>query len=494
MSDTIGRGNIHQRGSKPNVRITNWNEFPGVRSEQLISTNRVPLASKGIVNTYRTNVVANSGTISEAHLRALSTSLELLIRTSAWPKIKELWVPLGDNLAAALVKIKYPSTLTAVLTQDNVVEGDYVPVVGITGGTNRRIKSDFNPSVELTTASAGIGVFTLRESWTTNAVLCGSTSGTSYYLHFAPGTSKLGSYTTPTSADHRRGRAFQWGQFRSGNAEFGSGRRITFSAPATASAMSGAFSVFSTNNTFFSDATVGGYALFDAMTPDELGSVDLFFKQVNAAVGRDSFAPSVNFIGDSITTGIGASGESTRWATIFAARYGFTRNNQGQSGATLKAPPFPTFAVYPLTANLYNKPSALYVLALGTNDARNFAAPSTHLEDFDAAYRVMLDTLAADGVSLKDQVILMGPIWVTDTGLEGLTRSRYLDYVAAVAQIADDYGLAYVDAYAVILAAGGASALADNVHPNDTGHAALAAAVQQAFESLMVRQTLTSPL
>jgi hypothetical protein len=34
MSDTIGRGNIHQRGSKPNVRVTNWDEFPGITQSE----------------------------------------------------------------------------------------------------------------------------------------------------------------------------------------------------------------------------------------------------------------------------------------------------------------------------------------------------------------------------------------------------------------------------------------------------------------------------
>jgi lysophospholipase L1-like esterase len=439
--------------------------------------------AKNIVNNYRANIIANSGTISTQHLNALATYLDSLVSSTAWPKIKELWLPMGDQLAAMLVKLKYLAALSAVTTHDNLVEGDYVPTVGLTGGTNRRLKSAFNPNTHFSSALSGMGVFTLVENWETSGVLAGSTSGLSYFLNIAT-VGRLGNYTISSGAGHPQGRGLQWMQFRSSNFEAGTAGRITFSAPSAAALNNDTFNLFSAGGGFYSNPTVGGYVLFEAMTPQELRSVDLFFKRVNAAVGRDPYAPSVNFIGDSITSGVGASAEATRWVNLFANKYGLAINNQGLTGYTLKAPQYPgPWGVYPLTLNLYNKPSTFYVIFIGTNDAYNYDAPSTHLQDFESAYRTMLNTLVSDGVDLASQAILVSPSWPADAALiNGVTRARYESYVSTVAALASEYGVPYVDAYATILAAGGAAALDDQIHPNDVGHAAIAAAVGAAFE------------
>lgn len=441
--------------------------------------------AKNVVNTYRANITNNSGTISAQHLTALAAYLDPLVSSSAWPKIKELWVPLGDQLAGMLVKLKYPSALSAVLTHDNLTQGDYNPAVGLTGGTNKRLKSSFNPATHFTTALSGFGVFTLVDSWNQNSVLGGSTGGLSYFLSIG-NNSRLGNYTVSDgTGQHFRARGFQWAQFRSGQFEAGTGRRITVSATATPALNNDTFNVFSTGGSFYSDATVGGYALFEAMTPEELGRLTLFFQRVNANCGRDVYAPNVSFIGDSITEGVGASSEATRWVNVFASKYGLAINNQGLGGYTLKAPQFPgPWGVYPLIERVYNKPSTSYVIFIGTNDAYNYTAPPTHLQDFESTYRTMLDTLIADGISIKSQVVLVSPSWPSDAALtNGITRARYESYVAKVAQIATDYEAPYVDAYATILAAGGQAALADTIHPNNAGHAAIAAAVGAAFET-----------
>jgi lysophospholipase L1-like esterase len=442
-----------------------------------------PKIAKSIVNAYRNNIVANSGTISDKHLEVLSQALEPIVSTSLWPKIKELWVPLGNNLAAALVKLKYPSSLSAVLTQDNIVEADYNPMVGITGGTNRRINSDFNPSQHLATASAGVGIFSFSETFASNSVLGGAKTTNNYFLHFSFGDGGGNSLIGGIQRAHDTGRGLCWMQFRNGNVEFGSGARTVVSEPATPAAMSGTFSVFTTLNGFYSNATVGGYAFFDGLTTAEISALNLFFRRVNDGIGRDAFNPSINLIGDSITDGDGASSAATRWGNIFANRYGLTALNQGIGGATLKSPPYPAFAVYPINRNLHNRPSVFHIIFIGTNDAYNFDAPSTHLQDFETAYRAMLQTLINNGINLKTQVILVSPSWPADAALiNGVTRQRYEQYVAKVAEIAAEFGAPYVDAYATILAAGGTSALADQIHPNDTGHAALAAAISAVFE------------
>jgi lysophospholipase L1-like esterase len=436
--------------------------------------------AKNVVDAFAANVLSNSGTISDAQLLALAASLDPLVSSSAWPKIKELHVPMGDQLAAALVKLKYPAALGFVLTQDNVVSGDYKPSVGLTGGTNKRVKSDFDPSVHIATLNAGFGVFSLSPTWNTGA-LGGSTVGSSYYLNFQ-NISKVG---TNSTSSHLRGRALQFAQFRGGQAEFGTGGSITHTQAGGASAMSGTFNVFSTAGSFYSDATVGGYAIFEAMTTNELGVLDTFFKQINSQLGRNPYAPDVNFIGDSVTAGVGATSTTNRWVNIFATTFGLAINNQGSSGATLKSPPYPTFSVYALVEKLFNKPSSFYVIALGTNDAYNYDAPSTHLEDFISTYRSMLDQLRASNIDLGSQVIVISPFYPADSALtNGVTRERYVSYVNAVSSLASEYGIPYVDGYATILNAGGPGvAMADGIHPNDVGHAAIAAAVATAFNS-----------
>jgi lysophospholipase L1-like esterase len=64
------------------------------------------------------------------------------------------------------------------------------------------------------------------------------------------------------------------------------------------------------------------------------------------------------------------------------------------------------------------------------------------------------------------------------SGFTGANATINLDYGAAVRELAVTNGTLFADVYAYMAANGGDSLIGgDNIHPNDTGHAAIAASV-----------------
>jgi len=95
---------------------------------------------------------------NEKHLSSLEAALRPLVASTAWQKIRELWVPTGNTLTAALVKIK--AALIAAGTENrslinvNFVSGDYSPTVGITGdGSSKYLYSQCTPNNALRTSA-----------------------------------------------------------------------------------------------------------------------------------------------------------------------------------------------------------------------------------------------------------------------------------------------------------------------------------------------------
>jgi lysophospholipase L1-like esterase len=213
--------------------------------------------------------------------------------------------------------------------------------------------------------------------------------------------------------------------------------------------------------------------------------------------GMEQFT-SLVAIGDSFTVGTGASDAAHQWLTIYGAARGVSvaagtlvnsaitgtvLQNSNDAGGSAKTNNMKDRIVGGILTGANKKQKC--IIAGGFNDYRYTGSPSTfnvyrYQADLDASVAVCLG-----GGYVADDIIIVGPYYMTDTGLitgsqgfNAQTRTRALEYVAAALYVAQKRGTRYADPYTAMLN-GGAAALigGDNIHPNDSGHAVIAACV-----------------
>lgn len=203
----------------------------------------------------------------------------------------------------------------------------------------------------------------------------------------------------------------------------------------------------------------------------------------------DPVYATLTVFGDSFTAGVGASTDANRYANKVAAAWGATLSNQAVSGTVLQN-----------SADLSGSPRAnngrgrfvgvltganiraAAIIAYGFNDARYVDAPSTlNVANYENDLAEVIAGLITRGYRPED-ITIAAPWYITDTGLvtgstgfAGQTRAGFEAFVTAARQVASDFGTYYYDAYAYMRDNGGAALIdTDNIHPNDSGHAAIA--------------------
>jgi len=212
------------------------------------------------------------------------------------------------------------------------------------------------------------------------------------------------------------------------------------------------------------------------------------FGDVLRARGTASLAA----FGDSITVGVGVSDPAAAWPWRLAAAAGVpVLRNKGKSGSVLQGSPLaggrarPGNGVGRYRRDLLGSDRCEAIAILyGYNDARYTAAPETFgLDGFVRDYRRVVAGLLDAGID-PSLLCLGSPPWPTAAGLgrgspgfTGQTRAGFEAFVAAVRDLAAEFGLAYAPVYEAMQATGGgALASADIVHPGDPGHAVIAGA------------------
>lgn len=139
------------------------------------------------------------------------------------------------------------------------------------------------------------------------------------------------------------------------------------------------------------------------------------------------------------------------------------------------------------------------IVAYGFNDMRYTGASGTfNVTAFTDCYRKYLNILIEGGY-VPSKLLLVSPYYITDTGLasgsagfQGQTRAGVLQFVAAVGQLAAEYGTYYVDMYQYMLANGAATLISgDNIHPNATpGHET----IERGIHTATVTNTRAKPV
>jgi lysophospholipase L1-like esterase len=206
---------------------------------------------------------------------------------------------------------------------------------------------------------------------------------------------------------------------------------------------------------------------------------------------RQMRARSLSVFGDSITAGTAASVEHLRWANRLAAAIGAGLRNKAISGTVMQASP--DAGGLPRADNGVSRfPDALLgpdcsdaiAILYGYNDARYTGAPATFgLYGFVRDYRTVIGGLLSAGYAPRTLCLGSPPaipdagFAVGSAGFTGQTRDVFETFVAAVGELARAYGTFYAPVYEHMRQRGEDALTApDHTHPNDEGHAVIAAA------------------
>lgn len=203
----------------------------------------------------------------------------------------------------------------------------------------------------------------------------------------------------------------------------------------------------------------------------------------------------IDFLGDSITEGVGASSPERRFVSVLEQTEGIHARNYGIC-ATRIAPQKDRFAFndeqdFVSRADSLADDADAVVVFGGTNDYGHGDAPfgsdeDTSAETFCGACNVLFEKLNARFPSAVK-------VALTPLGREGENtppqgKRPLCDYAAAVKESALRHGWRVLDLYTMCktdpTVMGVRENLGDGLHPNDRGHALLAEAVAAFFRQL----------
>jgi len=203
---------------------------------------------------------------------------------------------------------------------------------------------------------------------------------------------------------------------------------------------------------------------------------------------------AINFLGDSITEGVGASCEENRYTDVFAREFGANVNNYGVSGSRIANQRVRTQERHEQTfcerMQQMDKSADAVVVFGGTNDFGHGDAPLGCFEDRDfstfyGACHTLMSYLLEHYCGKP--IVICTPLHrINEDCPQGDGTDRKLDVRATLAQyrsilmeVAAYYALPVLDLYAVSgiqprHPVSCARLAPDGLHPSDEGHAIIA--------------------
>ena len=217
------------------------------------------------------------------------------------------------------------------------------------------------------------------------------------------------------------------------------------------------------------------------------------------------YGKKVNFLGDSITEGIGASSIELSYVGLLTKKYNLITRNYGKGGtriarqSEIKDPNNPRDEDFIMRAEKMDPQADLIVVFGGTNDYGNGQAPLGSIEDTDVftfygAVRVLCEKLIKAYPSAH--IVFLTPLhrWNEDGGLgtwkpEGVVQHPLCDYARAVCEVCERYSVPVLDlfkegAMPYNIPEWSKEYSSDGLHPNDKGCELLAEKIGIFLENL----------
>lgn len=149
----------------------------------IFSLSPVNASADADADNYFQRITNATGTISVSHQAAITTFVESAKAHGYWDNLIDVGPFAGDQLSAALVKLKYATNGSSTLSNIGFVSGDYTPTTGLQGnGTSKYLNTRLNYNT-FTSGLIGLSFYTGQPSNSDYRFLIGTTNASSPRLH-----------------------------------------------------------------------------------------------------------------------------------------------------------------------------------------------------------------------------------------------------------------------------------------------------------------------
>ena len=212
----------------------------------------------------------------------------------------------------------------------------------------------------------------------------------------------------------------------------------------------------------------------------------------------------INFLGDSITQGVGVSSPENKYVEVFAKKYELAlARNYGISGTRIARQKNPTVSNPSFDKDFCSRvcemdtDADIVVVFGGTNDFGHGDAPLGTLGDtsedtFYGCCHILMTSLIKKYPNVP--IVFLTPLHrVTENELVneiGLDRASLEEYVAAIREMANRFSLPVLDLFAMsgmqpTISEQNELYFTDGLHPNDIGHKKVARMLETFMKNLI---------
>jgi lysophospholipase L1-like esterase len=427
---------------------------------------------------YFDRIVTNSGTMVAGEQAAYNNLVVGLKSAGLWTKHKEIGL-FGGNFAAAMVKLKYPVGVDDVLVNSGFVSGQYNRFAGLASDGANDLSTGVIPSDHgMTGADQAVWIYFSTATGTNISLGAGS-----IYYGWANTRTAFMSGANPTLVGQTE-RLMVMTTDTTNIKTYVDGGTLDKTEAMASTDADAEIRVMSYGGSFIATGViVQGYGLATGLSAADVtalsGLLDTFMGERVAA----STPAGMVFFGDSITVGQGATMPSLDYASLVSASLGVTQLNSGISGTTLQSTNVKVAGTDGRTS-WYSRVSCRVplqaLIQYGVNDINQLIADGYTSANFATQLGYDVDKIRATTGLTANKICIGSPSWFTAFDGDG-DRTIADAYAAAAEAVATAKGTRFADCYAAIRDGGGAALLADGLHPNDAGHAVMAAEIIAAF-------------
>jgi lysophospholipase L1-like esterase len=468
------------------------------RIKQAIAYQAPPAPIQAETAAYATAIQTAGGSIDAQTLFAVDAFVSAGKRDGWWTKLVDCSPMLGSNLAAALVKLKAASGAGGSLSNHNFVSGDYTPIDGIGTGSNsnssKYLDTGVVPSAQsLSATNISYGTCQLTEDTQSPGYgFMGDSpaTGTSHISVAYDGINLINDAGTTLGHGAHPGVGVKMETWDATSVkifwEAISAREQTSSA-GTTTLTSNVHLFHETWNgaDWWQRGKLGFYFIGTSLTSADCNSLGNAIYQLQVATGRmNPIGGRTLFLGDSITSGQGATSGDKRWSAVVSRTIGSREYNAGSASSALLG----TTTNYTTGVDRYLSllaiPANNFVVMYTTNDQLGDAVTNGSSTIIGNCTTALGNIIAAAKAKRLRSVLVSAPY----NGYANSTKQ--VAYLVGEAAAAAAQSVPFVDTYNLFVDTGSpATYFFDSpaLHPNDAGHALISAHVVAALQGRIYR-------
>lgn len=433
---------------------------------------------------YAERVAAVSDPLTEETIAAVDVWVKAAKDSGAWEAIKDCGLMLGSDLAAALVKIKFPAGVQSSLANTSMTDDNYQFVGGVgwyEGNQNDNQGLDTVATISQLGASGSnlsMGLWRLdyrdeSKPWMSVSLDTGELEAPAGIGDYNPGTNGKHGLTgngpslkmASVSADSK---ALVLENCAVTNPFSG------VDGGTTTDLGNGHFTIFKARRfgfDFYGTLRVGFYFVGTAMTQAQAIALARATRALYKVLGRIATSTECAYIGDSITAGFFVTNPNNRWSTVSAVALGRWETNFGAPSSSIRVLNSDAAPLIDRYQDIVATAPDEYSVMMGTNDVLTDSEEDgdpTIIADCKAKMLTVMTAMKATGKPVR---------WNGFPFTPNITLAKATAYETAFADVARQLEIPYCSQYLRMADTGDTAALlgGDNVHPSTEGMAFLAA-------------------